>query len=154
VFGLQFKLGLTGGVLLAAILLSRIGKTGSIVWNASGPANQMLRKIGLIFFLAAVGTNAGENLLETLQREGLNYFLIGAVITTIPMFIAVAIGHYLFRINFLILIGALTGAMTSTPALSAVEPLTESNAPKISYATVYPFALVLIIICSQVISKF
>jgi putative transport protein len=68
------------------------------------------------------------------------------------MLLAIFIGRYIFKINFLVLIGALTGAMTSTPALSAVEPLTECNAPTISYATVYPFALVLIILCSQLMS--
>jgi len=151
-FGLNMKLGLTGGVLIAAILLSKIGKTGNIIWNVSGTSNQLLRKLGLIFFLTSVGTNAGEHLVETISQGGLLYLLTGAAITIIPMFLAIVIGRYVFKINFLVLIGALTGAMTSTPALSAVEPLTECNAPKISYATVYPFALVLIILCSQLMS--
>ncbi len=68
------------------------------------------------------------------------------------MLLAIIIGRYIFRINFLVLIGTLTGAMTSTPALSAIDPMTECNAPKIAYATVYPFALVLIILCSQLMS--
>ena len=54
IFGFNFSLGLTGGVLIAAIILSRIGKTGNIVWNVSGSSNQLLRKLGLIFFLVAV----------------------------------------------------------------------------------------------------
>ncbi len=151
-FGLNMKLGLTGGVLIAAILLSRIGKTGNILWNVSGTSNQLLRKIGLIFFLTSVGTKAGEHLVETLSESGLVYFLTGAVITIVPMLLSIIIGKYVFKINFLVLIGTLTGAMTSTPALSAIEPMTDCNAPKISYATVYPFALVLIILCSQLMS--
>lgn len=151
VFGFTFSLGLTGGVLLAAIILSRIGKTGNILWNVSGSSNQLLRKLGLIFFLVAVGTDAGGNLMETLNTGGLTYFAVGAVITILPMVITMVVGHYLLHINFLVLIGALTGAMTSTPALSAVDPMTDSNGPKIAYAAVYPFALVLIIICSQIL---
>lgn len=150
VFGFNFSLGLTGGVLLAAIILSRIGKTGNIVWNVSGSSNQLLRKLGLIFFLVAVGTDAGGSLVETLNSGGLTYLAVGAVITIVPMFLTMIIGHYFLNINFLVLIGALTGAMTSTPALSAVEPMSDSNGPKIAYASVYPFALVLIIICSQI----
>jgi len=153
-FGINVKLGLTGGVLLAAILLSRLGKTGNILWNVAGPSNQMLRKLGLIFFLVSVGTSAGAHLVETLQTGGATYFITGAVITVVPMFISTIVGLFLFKFNFLTLIGALTGAMTSTPALSAIEPMTDSNAPKIAYATVYPFALVLIIICSQLMSIF
>ena len=150
VLDFNFSLGLTGGVLIAAIVLSRIGKTGSIVWNVSGSSNQLLRRLGLIFFLVAVGTDAGGNLLETLNNGGLTFVLVGVVITLVPMFLTVIVGRYLLKINFLVLIGALTGAMTSTPALSAVEPITQSNGPKIAYASVYPFALVLIILCSQI----
>ncbi len=154
VFGFSFSLGLTGGVLMAAIILSRIGKTGNILWNVSGSSNQLLRKLGLIFFLVSVGTDAGGSLVDTLMNGGLSFFAAGAVITIFPMFVTMAIGHYFLKTNFLVLIGALTGAMTSTPALSAVEPMTDSNGPKIAYATVYPFALVLIIICSQIMSLF
>ncbi len=151
IFGFTFSLGLTGGVLLAAIILSRIGKTGNILWNVSGSSNQLLRKLGLIFFLVAVGTDAGGHLVETLNTGGFTYFIVGAIITVLPMLLTLLVGHFLLKINFLVLIGALTGAMTSTPALSAVEPMSDSNGPKIAYAAVYPFALVLIIICSQIL---
>jgi putative transport protein len=144
-----FQLGLTGGVLIAAIVLSKIGKTGKIVWNVSGTVNQILRKLGLVFFLSAVGTSAGEHLVETVQTSGIDYFLTGMIITIVPMVLTVSVGYYIFKMNFLKLIGALTGSMTSTPALSAVEPMTDTNAPQLAYATVYPFALVLLILVSQ-----
>jgi putative transport protein len=110
-----------------------------------------LRKLGLIMFLAVVGTSAGENLAETLQTEGIRLFITGIVITLVPMISSVVIGYYVLKMNFLSLIGSLTGSMTSTPALSAVEPMTDTNAPQIAYATVYPFALVLLIIVSQLL---
>jgi putative transport protein len=81
IFGFTFSLGLTGGVLLAAIILSRIGKTGNMLWNVSGSSNQLLRKLGLIFFLVAVGTDAGGHLMETLRTGGISYFAAGAIIT-------------------------------------------------------------------------
>ncbi len=151
-FGVDFHLGLTGGVLISSLLLSKIGKTGNIVWNVAGSTNQFIRKLGLVFFLASVGTNAGGSLVETVSEYGLQLFLVGAVITMVPMILAVVIGRLYFKTNFLTLLGALTGSMTSTPALSALEPMTDSNAPKIAYATVYPFALVIIVISSQVMS--
>lgn len=100
-------------------------------------------------FLAVVGTNAGENLAGTLQSDGLRYFVSGMAITIVPMILSITVGYYVLKMNFLSLIGSLTGSMTSTPALSAVEPMTDTNAPQIAYATVYPFALVLLIIVSQ-----
>lgn len=148
-----FKLGLTGGVLLSSLILSKIGKTGNLIWNIAGESNQMLRKLGLLLFLTSVGTNAGEHIVETILNNGYELLIVGAIITFFPMFIATIIGHYFYKLNFLTLIGALTGSMTSTPALSSIDSLIESNAPKIAYANVYPFALVLIIVFSQVLAK-
>ncbi|MBS3806632.1 MAG: transporter [Bacteroidales bacterium] len=147
----HFRLGLTGGVLVSALVLSKIGKTGSIIWNISGTVNMFLRKLGLIMFLSVVGTHAGEHLVETIMTNGIRYFVSGIAITLVPMVLTISLGYYVLRMNFLSLIGSLTGSMTSTPALSAVEPMTDTNAPQIAYATVYPFALVLLIIVSQLL---
>lgn len=149
-FGTEIKPGLTGGILIASLTLSRIGKTGPIIWNISGPANQLLRQLGLIFFLAAVGTSAGQNLVETLSKYGITYFAMGIAITLVPMIISILLGYYVFKINYLTLLGSITGGMTSTPGLSALDPMTESNAPHIAYATVYPFAMVLLIVIAQI----
>jgi len=50
----------------------------------------------------------------------------------------------------LFLVGGLTGGMTSTPGLAALDSMT--NKAHLAYATVYPVALVLIILCVQSIS--
>jgi len=147
-----FSLGLTGGVLTVAMILSRIGKTGPIVWSMSGGSNQLLRTLGLMFFLAGVGTKAGAHIVETFYEYGFNLFLIGGVITIMPMVFGALIARYVFKVNVLSMLGALTGAMTSTPGLAAVDPMTETNAPSIAYATVYPVAMVLLIICVQILA--
>ncbi|NOY95356.1 MAG: transporter [Chlorobi bacterium] len=148
-----FSLGLTGGVLMIALVLSRIGKTGPILWTMTGAANQLLRQIGLLLFLAAVGTDAGAQIVQTFQQYGFNLFLIGAVITIIPMVIAAFAGKWLFKMNILRLIGAITGSMTSTPGLAAADSMTSSNAPSVAYATVYPVAMVLLIVLVQILSS-
>lgn len=150
----SINLGVAGGVLIAALAFSRLGKTGPIIWNISGPTNQLLRKLGLIFFLAGVGTNAGEKIMETISSTGVSLLILAATITLLPMLITLIFGRYVLKLNFLRLLGALTGSMTSTPALSSIEPLTKTNAPQVAYATVYPIALILIIIMSQIIILF
>jgi len=150
----SISLGLTGGVLVAGLVLSRVGKTGKIIWNISGPSNQFLRKLGLIFFLAGVGTDAGSKMIGTLSGNGIYLLLVAAAITILPMFITLFVGRYFLKLNFLRLLGGLSGSMTSTPALSVIEPLTKTNAPQVAYATVYPIALILIIIVSQIIILF
>jgi putative transport protein len=146
-----FNLGLSGGVLISGLILSRIGKTGPIIWNVSGPANQLLRQIGLLFFLASVGTQAGETLVETVKANGLILVTVGISLTILPMVISTLVGVYGFKANILSVFGTLVGGMTSTPGLSAVDSMTDSNAPSIAYATVYPFALVIMIICAQIL---
>jgi|LGOV01.1.fsa_nt_gb putative transport protein len=146
----HFKLGITGGVLLTALLLSWKGKTGPIIWNLSGPANLILRQFGLLLFLTPVGLKAGENLISAIEQNGMILFVYGAAISVIPMIISVLVGRYLLKLNFLSILGALTGGMTSTPGLSATDSMTESDAPQIAYAAVYPFALVLIIVVAEI----
>ncbi len=148
-----FSLGLTGGVLTVSMLLSRIGKTGPIIWSMTGSANQLLRTLGLMFFLAGVGTKAGAQIVETYNEYGFNLFLIGGALTLFPMIFGAIVARVIFKVNVLSMLGALTGSMTSTPGLAAVDPMTETNAPSIAYATVYPVAMVLLIICVQILAS-
>lgn len=67
--GVSFSPGLTGGILMMALFLSAIGKTGPIIWSMSGPANQLLRQLGLLLFLAEVGASAGKTLVSTFQES-------------------------------------------------------------------------------------
>ncbi len=151
--GLRLSLGMTGGVLVAGLLLSRLGKTGPVIWSLSGYANTLLRELGLLFFLASVGTEAGARLVETLTTNGVKVFAVGAVLTVAPMLVGALVGHRLLRLNVLTLLGVTTGAMTSTPGLVAVGRLTDSNGPAVGYATVYPVALVCKIVCCQLIAR-
>ncbi len=151
---MSFSPGLTGGILMTALILSAIGKTGSILWSMSGPANQLLRQLGLLLFLAEVGTSAGKNLVATFQESGLLLFGIGAAITIVPMIVAVLVGYLVFKISLLDLLGTITGGMTSTPGLAAADTMVDSNIPSVAYATVYPIAMVILILSIQIISSY
>jgi len=150
----SFSAGLTGGVLIVALILSRIGKTGPVLWTMTGTANQLIRQIGLVLFLAAVGTSAGKNIVETFNQYGVELFLYGGAITLFPMVIAGMIGKIFFKMDILRLMGAISGSMTSTPGLAAADSMTDCNAHSIAYATVYPVAMVLLIIVVQLITMF
>ena len=97
----SFSPGLTGGVLIVALFLSSIGKTGPIIWSMSGPSNQLLRQLGLLLFLAEVGTSAGKTLVATFQSSGATLFAVGAIITLVPMLLASLVGRLVFKISML-----------------------------------------------------
>lgn len=147
------SLGLSGGILIVAILLSSIGKTGPIIWTMSGTANQLLRQMGLLLFLAGVGTKAGEHLVETVRVYGSLLFLLGLAITFLPMVVAVVLNRYFFKLNLFELIGTISGGMTSTPGLAVCDSLTPSNIPGRAYASVYPIAMVVLIVFVQILVR-
>ena len=147
------NLGMTGGTLAAGIILSRLGKTGSVIWSMSGSANQLLREFGLLLFMSSVGTKAGVTFIETISVYGFELINSSILIATVPIIVGAMIGKLIFKMNFLTLLGVVTCAMTSTPGLAVVNSKSDCNAAPIAYATVYPVALVFIIIISQLLPK-
>jgi putative transport protein len=147
-----FTPGLTGGVLIMGLVLSNLGKTGPIIWTMSGTANQLLRQLGLLLFLSTVGTHAGAHLSETFQQYGMKLFLVGGVITFVPMIFSALAARFFFKLDIFTFLGGLTGGMTSTPGLAAIDSMTDTNTAHLAYATVYPVALILVIICVQILS--
>ncbi len=106
---LSFSPGLTGGVLMVALVLSAIGKTGPIIWSMSGPANQLLRQLGAASFLSRSRYfRRKKNLVATFQESGLLMFGVGAAITLVPMLIATVVGRLIFKISLLDLLGTIT----------------------------------------------
>ena len=95
-------MGTTGGVLLAGLVLSRLYKTGPILWEIPATANRFIRELGLVFFLAAVGTHTGETILHTLAQQGIPLLISGVLVTSAPLVISLVVCRYLLRIRFLV----------------------------------------------------
>ena len=150
----EFNLGNTGGALIMGLILSRIGKTGPIIWSLSGSANQLIKQLGLLLFLATIGTHAGVELIEMIKLFGMKIIWMALILIILPILTGVILGHYILKINFLTLMGIITGTMTSTPGLGVIQTKSSSNAAPVAYAAVYPIALVLVIVFSQLIISF
>jgi len=150
-----FRIGLAGGPLIAAILLSRIGSIGPLVWHIPPSANQMLRTIGISLFLAAVGLRAGAGFVETFLREGISWFLGGALITLVPILLAAFVARLFFKLNYLSLCGLLAGSMTNPPALAYANSLAPmSEEISMAFVTVYPLTMLLRLFTAQALVLF
>lgn len=143
------KLGLAGGPLIVAILIGRFGPKYKLVTYTTESANLMLREIGISLFLACVGLGAGETFVDTVVNGGYKWIGYGVLITIIPIFIIGIIGRKVYKLNYFTLSGLLAGAMTDPPALAYANEMAGSNAPSISYATVYPLTMFLRVLCAQ-----
>lgn len=146
------KLGLAGGPLVAAILLSRLGRIGPLIWYMPISANFMLREVGLVLFLACVGVRVGDQFVATLtQGDGLIWMAWATLITLVPVLTVGIVARAVYRVDYPSLCGLLVGSMTGAPALSFATDLTGSEAPNISYATVYPLVMLLRVLSAQAI---
>ena len=147
------KLGLAGGPLIVAILLSRKRKIGPLNFFMANSANLMLREFGLTLFLSCVGLNAGIKFFDVLLNgDGLYYMGLAALITFLPLAIMATVGHLVFKVNFLSLCGVLAGATTDPPALAFANGQADSEAVNIGYASVYPLTMLLRILSGQVLA--
>jgi putative transport protein len=147
----EIRLGVTGGVLIAGIVLGGLYNTGRVIWALPGPANQLLRQLGLMFFLAAVGTGAGATIVPTLRSHGAALLFSGIVVTVVPLVGGVLLCRRALGLHLFHTLGVISGGMTSTPGLAAAATLSTGHAASAAYATVYPTALVTMIICSKLL---
>lgn len=149
------RLGLAGGPLLAAILLSRIGRIGSVVWYMPLSANFMLREVGITLFLACVGLRSGDQFLPTLLHgQGAYWMLMASMITLVPLVIVGVFARAVYRLNFMSICGLLSGSMTDPPALAFANSMAGSDSPSVSYATVYPLTMFLRVLSAQLLVLF
>jgi putative transport protein len=148
----SFNLGLTGGILLAGLFLSNRGKIGPIIWQVPVSIINFMRELGVTFFLAVVGIKAGSQVMQIFGDEGLKLLLFGALITLIPMIIMALVARFKYKIMIVELVGLISGGMTSTPGLASAMEITESQKPLVVYATIYPVAMLLMMIFVRILA--
>ena len=146
------KLGLAGGPVIVAILLSRLGHLGPLVWHMPVATINVVREIGISLFMCCVGIYAGKSFVNTvLHGDGLKWMLCATLITFIPLIVAGVVARAVFKLNYLTICGVLAGSMTDPPALAFANAIYPSDAQGTSYAAVYPLTMCLRILAPQVI---
>ncbi|MBF0274991.1 MAG: transporter [Nitrospinae bacterium] len=149
---ITLKLGVAGGPLVSGLILGYFSRSGNMVWNVPYSVNMTLRQLGLVLFLAGVGTKAGYSFSHTLfQGDGYLIFIAGSVITFISAFVALVIGHKVFGINFCILTGMVAGLHTQPAVLGFALEQAKNDLPNVGYSTVYPTATIVKILLAQII---
>jgi putative transport protein len=149
--GQKVSLGFAGGPLVVALILGRLGRTGPIVWTMPPNANLTMRQLGLLFFLAGVGTRAGGSFVHTFQHQGVPLLLVGASVTLLSSLLIVFLGYKIFGYDMISTFGMLAGIHTQPAALAFANAHTGSDQPNLSYAAVYPVALIAKIVLAQVL---
>ena len=149
------KLGLAGGPLIVAILVSRFGYHYKLITYTTQSANFMLREIGITLFLACVGIGAGDGFVDTIVNNGgFAWIGYGFIITFLPLIIIGSIGRYFCKVNYFTLMGLIAGSTTDPPALAYSNATAGNDAPAVGYATVYPLTMFLRVLTAQLMILF
>ena len=150
--GYGMKLGLAGGPLVVAILLSRFGYKLKLITYTPSSASMMLRELGICLFLASVGIAAGQGFADTVfNPTGAWWVLWGFIITLVPLLVIGFIARGVYKLNFLTIMGLMGGGYTDPPALAYATGSTGNDAPAVAYSTVYPLTMFLRVVAAQVL---
>ncbi len=134
----------TAGVLLVALVFGHFG--------CEMPA--LIRNVGLALFVTSVGFIAGPKFFRNFKQNAKSYILLGFIIIltgalTCALLIAVS------GVQPELMVGLMTGALTSTPGLAAAQGAAGelSAQAAIGYAIAYPFGVVGVVLFVQLMPK-
>ena len=145
------KLGLAGGPLVVAILLSAYGPKIHLVTYTNSSANLLLREIGICLFLASVGIAAGKDFVATVfNLRGALWVGYGFIITVIPLLVIGIVARWKYKTNYLTIMGLMSGGYTDPPALAYGNKIANNDQPAVAYSTVYPLTMFMRVIVAQV----
>ena len=146
------RVGLAGGALIVALVLGRLGRIGRLVLHMPANVNLAFREFGIALFFAAVGLMAGAKFFSTVfSPVGALWLFAGLFVTVPPLLVVGLFARAVLKMNFMALSGLLAGSMTDPPALAFASNISRSDAPTVSYATVYPLTMVLRILSAQLL---
>lgn len=151
VSGIPIGLSTSGGALLAGLLLGYFRAVHPTFGSIPGPSLWLLNTLGLNVFIAVVGINAAPGFVTGLQQVGISLFLWGAVATSLPMIIAVLLGHFVFKFHPAILFGVCAGVRTTTAALGMIQEKARSKVPALGYGMPYAIGQMVLTIFGMII---
>jgi len=149
--GVSLTLGAAGGLLVSGLTVGFMRSVRPTFGRVPGPALWLLMELGLLMFMAGVGANAGADILDTLATAGLRLVLAGIVVTIVPVLVAYAFGRLVLRLNPALLLGGITGAMTSGASLRIITAASKSTVPALGYTGAYAFASVILTLAGSLI---
>jgi putative transport protein len=149
--GIPLTLSTAGGALIAGIVFGWLRSTRPSFGRIPSPTVWFMNNVGLNIFIAIVGISAGPGFVNGLKTQGVGLFLWGAVATTIPLILGMAVGKWVFRFHDALLLGIVSGARTTTASLGLVCDQAKSQIPALGYTVTYAVGNTLLTIWGLVI---
>ncbi|MBS3770986.1 MAG: hypothetical protein V5A47_09300 [Bacteroidales bacterium] len=96
-----------------------------------------------------LGFDNGQSFVESLDFTAIYYALYAILFAVVPMLISFLVGHFYMKIPISECFGVICGGMTFTPGLDIIREIDKSERPVVAYSSVYPVALILVILLVQ-----
>jgi putative transport protein len=149
----DLSLGVGGGPLVVGLALGVVSRTGPVTWQIPHAANQVIRQLGILMFLACAGLGSATAFADAIgTREGLELAAAGTAIAVTfagltPFAVAV-----LGRRDAIETAGSLAGIETQPAALAyALDRADGDTRVSRAYALVFPIAMVAKIVVVQLL---
>ncbi len=144
--GTAFSLTTTGGCLLISLIFGHFGRIGCVKIMPAESTLKLFRELGLMLFLIGAGVAGGADFVKEFNAM---YFVYGIIMTIFPMIVGYLFAKYVLKLPLLNNLGAITGGMTSTPALGTLIGVAGTEDVASAYAATYPIALIAVVLISQ-----
>jgi putative transport protein len=148
----KLTLGLAG-LLLLALVLGKVRRTGAFVWTMPLSANLVLRNFGLTIFLAQVGLASGPKFFATVSATGASFLLYGALVALSLVLITAFFCLFVFRLPFDTAIGVVSGATGNPAILAFASRVAPTDRPDVGYAMIFPSMTILKILFAQIVAS-
>src|SRR5216117_2509573 len=150
VAGVPLTLSTAGGALISGIVFGWLRSTRPFFGRIPSSTVWFMNSVGLNIFIAVVGISAGPGFINGLKTQGMSLFMWGIVATTVPLILGMYVGKYVFRFHDAILLGACSGARTTTASLGMICDLAKSQVPALGYTVTYAVGNTLLTIWGMV----
>jgi putative transport protein len=142
--GVEITLTTSGGALVSGLVLGWWRSTRPTFGRIPEPALWVFDNLGLAGFIGGVGLAAGPSFVAGVRQTGIGLVGAGLVAAVLPHVVGLAVGRLLLRMDPVILLGACTGAGTSTAGLKAVQDAAGSRIPVLGYTVPYAVGNILL----------
>ena len=149
--GIPLTLGVGGGVLVSGLCFGWLHTRYPVFGALPQPAQWILSEFGLSAFAAAVGLSAGTKAVAAIQQQGVALLIAGAIVTLVPIVVALYFGRFVLKLHPVVLLGALCGGQTVAASLNAANEEADSITPVLGFTVTYAISNVLLAVWGPVI---
>ncbi|MDE6084198.1 MAG: aspartate-alanine antiporter, partial [Muribaculaceae bacterium] len=140
------SLGASGGALVAGLILGWLRSKRPTFGAIPKASLWVANNLGLNMYIAVIGIASGPSFISAFTEVGPKIFVAGLIVTLVPLFLAILIGHKIFKFHPAVTLGCCAGARKTTAGLGAVQERLGSTVPALGYTITYAVSNTLLII--------